>query len=153
MHISPFSFTKPASQFDVSQSKKLVALGNMAERVQKFKKNEPFIVKVQIPLDSRCPLDHPEYAQMLYDESRKLAIQISLADGWFKKNGGGRCASINELSLVAQSVVDHGSGAGEFNPRFGRRIERNIRGYMQACVLNGDCIRVFVDRVYPRQPW
>jgi hypothetical protein len=45
--------------------------------------------------------------------------------------------------------MEHGSGKGEMSPYAGF-MPVNVRGYMQACVMSREVIRVFVDRIYSR---
>jgi hypothetical protein len=130
--------------------KETIELGTQAQRVQKFEHNEPFVIKINVPLQD-VPLSSMHV--LVYDQSRRLSLNVSLTGGEsIKKGGGGHC-SAEDLRCIMSSVQKYGTGSGEFSPQLGGNIRKNVRGYMQACVLSDDCIRLFVDRTYQRQPW
>jgi hypothetical protein len=136
-------------------AKKPDILPSAHESVRRFAKNKPFPLKVQSSPNAGgiyLPL-------MVYDETRELLLQVTnrerLTGAVESKDDevirsfaqeSGTC-SLSELQLIVGAVRGHGSGAGEVHPMMGV-IGCHVRGYLQACVIRRDTVRIYIDRVY-----
>jgi hypothetical protein len=125
------------------------------ESVRRFAKNKPFALKVQTKtshLHSSGGLQEYDAPLMVYDETRELQFQVTNRERLTnaveskKAQESGTC-SLSELKLIAGAVRGHGSGAGEYVPPWGI-MGCHVRGYLQACVIRRDTVRIYIDRVY-----
>ena len=115
-----------------------------SQRVQRFKKDQHVIVKVQLPIAiadmySRGMPMPPEACPtyMLYDESRLLMIQAwnrdsplcgSKLEGRPTTNCSGK-----EMGWMVSNVLQHGCGQGELCVNMSQGLGCNAKAYVQAC--------------------
>ena len=144
------SYTNPR---EVAFKQAQETIKSQAESARLFRKGVPVVLKLQLPLtpdlDARA-VDTPGYSIAAYDETRKLQLQIhreSDSAGEFYSS-----CSVENLKHIANSITANGTGRGEAHYK-GGKFKRHIRGYMEASLIRRDCLRLYIDRIYPQQPW
>ena len=141
-----FSLTVPRQDF-AKISRKDLAKTDSA-RARDFKKNVPFVMKFQLSPSLVGPAQRADGNSpiMMYDQAKRLSVLAAVPTGHNDAPCSGKC-TLEGYRLLMGSVRDHGTGIGE------QGMTENVRGYCQAVVLSRDRIRVYVDRVFSRQPW
>jgi hypothetical protein len=119
--------------------------------VRRFSKHQPFVLKVQV--------DYLSGELMVYDQTRELSFVVNSSENISTGRPGmanvpavakdiGRAPEA-DLRLLRRNVAEHGSAKGELSV-LGQSMDRNVRGYLQACVVSGEVVRIYADRIYSR---
>jgi hypothetical protein len=146
-HLSPSALMKET---------KVTSGSDAGDSFRSVQQNTPFILKLNIPVSGQEGIDPKQAIILAYSEEKTLQIHFNSVEY------GGDCpfvrgvgtTSTASMADVIRCVHTHGSGKGEpCVSLMGGRPPFNCRGYCQAEVRSNDCVRIYIDRVYPRQPW